>query len=531
MGKKHKRSPRLSLCMIVKDEERYLPDCLASVRPFVDEIIIVDTGSTDRTVEMAKAAGAHVFHEEWRNDFAAARNTSLGYATGEWIVVLDADERLPADSGRRMRRLIGAADVVAYLVKLQCPTLGGSAVGTIPMKWPPRLFRNRVEARYEGIVHECLLPSLRGKGRIVYSEVTLDHLGYLQSAEAMQAKATRNLRLLQHQVAQASADSLTWIQLAETYMALSQPDQAIAGYRHALTLFSRERAEAQWTISEATAAVAYQQLGVLLLLREQPDEAIAALRQAVALWPALASAHLYLGQVYDHKQELATAIDHFDKAIALAGVSAPPGHPVQCVPWMPWLLKGTAQYRLGEYQAAQVSLQAAIDLKPGLKDAYYLSGVIHLILAQPAPALESFEAACRLEDPSAGVDGHKARLGLCQAYEQLWRWSDLVEEGSALLAQGMVEPTLYRLLGRASQSLGAWPAAVSVYEALCAMSDSTARDWSALAIAALGAGEPMKALQAVEHAGRLNPPEELQSLLHAVQEQAQEALLPDPVLS
>lgn len=546
--------------MIVKDEEQYLPDCLANAKPFVDEIIIVDTGSTDRTVEIANAFGARLFHEKWRNDFAAARNASLRYATGDWILVLDADERLPTDSGKLMRRLLDASDVAAYRMKLQCPTHGGDAMGTIPIKWPPRLFRNRIGAGYEGIVHECLLPSLRGKGRIVYSNVTLDHLGYLQSREAMQAKATRNLRLLERQVAQTSADSLTWIQLAETYLTLARPDQAIVSYRKALTLFPQERKQAQWTISNATAAVAYQQLGVLLLLQEKPEEAITALHQAIGLWPALASAHLYMGQAYDRRQELQTAVEHFDKAIELAKCRAQPGHPVQLAPWMAWLLKGTAQFRLHQYEAARDSLREAIRLKPSVRDAHKLLGMIDLTLAQPSTALDAFEAARALGDATASLlinmgtaynrlgnpekalqafrdaltkdpKSQDARLGLCQAYEQLGRWPELVEEGRALLERGVVEPTLYRLLGRALQRLEAWPAAVSVYEALCAMSSSTARDWSALAIAALGAGEPIKALQATEHAGRLNLPEELKPLLQAVREQAQEVFRPDLVLS
>lgn len=461
-GKKNDSAPRLSLCMIVKDEEQYLPDCLASAKPVVDEIIIVDTGSTDRTVEIARAAGAQVFYEEWCNDFAAARNASLRHATGDWILVLDADERLPADSGKLMRRLLDAPDVAAYLVKLQCPTLGGSAMGTTQLKWLPRLFRNGVGARYEGIVHECLLPSLRGKGKIVYSDVTLDHLGYLQSPEATQAKATRNLRLLEHQVAETSADSLTWIQLAETYLTLARHDQAITSYQNALTLFSKERQRAQWTISEATAAVAYQQLGVLLLLREEPDEAIAALRQAIGLWPALASAHLYLGQAYDRKQELATAIGHFDKAIALAGCRVQPGHPIQFVPWMPWLLKGTVQFRLHQYETARDSLRQAIRLNWSFRDAYKLLGVTDLILNQPSAALEAFETARALGDATASLfinigtacnqlgnpekalqafrealtkdpESQDARLGLCQAYVQLGRWPELVEKPQPLL--------------------------------------------------------------------------------------------------
>jgi hypothetical protein len=92
------RKARLSVCMIVKNEERFLGQCLASVKEIADELIVIDTGSIDRTVEIAREHGAQVGHFEWCNDFAAARNASIALATGDWILFLDADEELsPAE--------------------------------------------------------------------------------------------------------------------------------------------------------------------------------------------------------------------------------------------------------------------------------------------------------------------------------------------------------------------------------------------------------------------------------------------------
>ena len=94
---------RLSLCMIVKDEEEMLPRCLAAVKPAVDEMIVVDTGSTDRTVEIAESFGARVLHHEWTGSFSDARNVSLEAATGDWIIYLDADEVLVEEDAERLR--------------------------------------------------------------------------------------------------------------------------------------------------------------------------------------------------------------------------------------------------------------------------------------------------------------------------------------------------------------------------------------------------------------------------------------------
>src|SRR5580658_10063032 len=95
----------ISLCMIVKNEERFLAECLDSVKDVVDEICIVDTGSTDRTVEIARSYGAKIEFREWRNDFAWARNEALAMATRRWTLVLDGDEELQRESVELMRSM------------------------------------------------------------------------------------------------------------------------------------------------------------------------------------------------------------------------------------------------------------------------------------------------------------------------------------------------------------------------------------------------------------------------------------------
>src|SRR3972149_5420178 len=145
--------PSVSLCMIVKNEETYLADSLKSAKPFVDEIIVVDTGSTDSTVEIAQAFGAKVVHFPWRDDFAAARNESLRHATGDWVLVMDADERLTQGSGELIEGLSRApADIVGYIVKLLWPKEGDG--GMVRLGWLTRLFRNWIGVEYRGIIHE-----------------------------------------------------------------------------------------------------------------------------------------------------------------------------------------------------------------------------------------------------------------------------------------------------------------------------------------------------------------------------------------
>lgn len=99
-------NPLLSLCMIARDNERTLRDALASARPWVDEIVVVDTGSVDQTPSIAAEFGARVKHFPWCDDFAAARNQSLGYAIGQWLFWMDTDGTLPAECGKRLRILL-----------------------------------------------------------------------------------------------------------------------------------------------------------------------------------------------------------------------------------------------------------------------------------------------------------------------------------------------------------------------------------------------------------------------------------------
>ena len=111
----------ISACMIVKNEEKLLPTCLKSIKDYVDEIVIVDTGSTDQTVSIAESFGARVYHHPWENNFSKHRNQSFSYAKGDWIFYIDADEELLPGSGDALRAaILTDEDVDALVVTLQC---------------------------------------------------------------------------------------------------------------------------------------------------------------------------------------------------------------------------------------------------------------------------------------------------------------------------------------------------------------------------------------------------------------------------
>ncbi len=144
-----KLAPRLSVCLIAKNEEKFIGSCLASVRDVATQIVLVDTGSTDRTVVIAKEFKAEVHSFAWTDDFSAARNEALKHATGDWVLFIDADEELIPEHKSTLAREIQIASVMAY--RLQIIDVGKENEGC---SYVPRLFRNAPGLFFVGRVHE-----------------------------------------------------------------------------------------------------------------------------------------------------------------------------------------------------------------------------------------------------------------------------------------------------------------------------------------------------------------------------------------
>ena len=226
--------PRVSLTMIVKNEEANLPACLDSVAGLVREIIVVDTGSTDRTKEIAARYGAKVFDFPWCDDFAAARNAGLDHATGNWIFWLDADDRVDEENRRKLKALFAGlkAENVVYMMKcLSKESIGDDSVVAVDHA---RLFRNYPEIRWQYRVHEQIVPSVRRLGGSVRSaDILICHTGY-QDKALHRRKLERNLRLLELAGAEHPKDSFLLYQLGRTYLATGRAAEGVQHLRHAL---------------------------------------------------------------------------------------------------------------------------------------------------------------------------------------------------------------------------------------------------------------------------------------------------------
>lgn len=189
----------LSICLIARNEEASLPRALKSVRSIADEIIVVDTGSTDRTVEVAREHGAMVHHFAWCDDFSAARNFAIDQAHGDWILWLDADEELLPESIEELRASLGREDVLGFTLLFQ-DLQRADRPDFFTLMRHLRLFRRRSDLRFQGRCHPHFEPDLWQLAdvsglKIEDSSITIRHYGYVVELRA--AKLQRGTRLLE----------------------------------------------------------------------------------------------------------------------------------------------------------------------------------------------------------------------------------------------------------------------------------------------------------------------------------------------
>ncbi|MDX6596735.1 MAG: hypothetical protein QOE87_622, partial [Gaiellales bacterium] len=281
----------LSLCMIVKDEEELLPACLEAARAAVDEIVVVDTGSSDRTVEIAESFGARVVSFPWNGSFADARNVSIEHATGDWILYLDADEQLDAGAAGEVRALLGRTWREAFYL-IETNHTGGDDAGTAVANPAMRIFRNRPEYRFEGRIHEQksrLMPTYLPE-RFETTSIGVEHYGYLESRVVGRDKSRRNLELLVREVDESPSPFASF-NLGSEYQMLGDWERAAAHFDDA---WRGLRIEEEWQktgfapMLAARAARAQRECGRI-------EQARRVLVEAVALMPDYTDLSFELG--------------------------------------------------------------------------------------------------------------------------------------------------------------------------------------------------------------------------------------------
>jgi len=238
------QTPRLALTMIVRDEAEQLPAFLDHHRGLADELVIVDTGSCDQTIEIARAAGAQVVVHAWQDDFAAARNAGLQAAAADWILFLDADERISQQDFRRLRDILPPVADRAYLHETW-----NYCLGTSHLEWQPLRGRYQTEeagqtgmfvARrvglfphdrkivFTGRVHESVLPAVQAEGLAVETlDIPVHHYGYVRSEGINEARQVRYRQLVERKFADDPTDPAAQLELATVLLESGESAQAL----------------------------------------------------------------------------------------------------------------------------------------------------------------------------------------------------------------------------------------------------------------------------------------------------------------
>lgn len=263
----------ISLCMIARNEAKYIAACLASVKHLVAEMIVVDTGSTDETINIATAAGAKVFHFQWIDDFSAARNEALRHAGQPWILQLDADEELLAESAFWFRSAKKDKADAWQLEIRNLRRLGEPDV--MSTHYLTRFFRNRPDIRYHFPIHENLL--LGPDGRVGISDAVILHKGYADE-ERKSSKSERNFKLLKQSLAQDAANPFTHYYLAQQYYTQGDLLNAYRASRKALELGASgpvlpmlHRFILNWAVDFGTPHQAGEALQAALTVKDFPE--------------------------------------------------------------------------------------------------------------------------------------------------------------------------------------------------------------------------------------------------------------------
>lgn len=233
--------PRVSVCMIVRDSARTLGACLESIRPWVDEMIVVDTGSKDQTVEMARGLGARVSAFGWVDSFAAARNESLREATGDWLFWMDADDTMDAANGAKLRALARRPTAaLGYVMQVRCPPSGeGGEYERETVVDHVKMVRRHADIRFTGRIHEQILPAIRRLGgEIEWTDIFVVHSGADRSEAGRARKRARDLRLLELELAEDPDSSFALFNMGMTLLDARRPAEALGVLARSLQLAS-----------------------------------------------------------------------------------------------------------------------------------------------------------------------------------------------------------------------------------------------------------------------------------------------------
>jgi glycosyltransferase involved in cell wall biosynthesis len=300
----------VSLCIIVKNEEKFIDKCLSSASDVVNEIIIVDTGSTDDTIKIAEGYNAQIYHFTWNDSFSDARNFSISKARFDWILLLDADEMLDAGDKTKFLDYINTtkSDGCHFLTYNYIGEIGQ---GSYSLHNAFRLLRNNRRYRFEGAIHEQIR-RIDGKdiepGTFDVQDIHIHHYGYLDEVVREKNKRERNVPIITRLLERDPNNSFMLFNLGNEYMASGKYTEALEQYDKAYGSMDTTQAYAPHLI--------YRRAMCMYTLR-QFQATIHTLAEGLAKYPACTDFEYLRGTVYTEWGRYTLAIDSFEKCIRM----------------------------------------------------------------------------------------------------------------------------------------------------------------------------------------------------------------------
>ncbi|MDQ5985814.1 MAG: Beta-barrel assembly-enhancing protease [Syntrophus sp. SKADARSKE-3] len=334
--------PTISVCLIARNEEKFLDQCLRSIKAIADEIIFIDTGSTDRTLEIAKKYTDKIWIHPWNDSFSEARNHYLKYATGDWIFQIDADEELVRDDIPHVLRAVSDETIDGILIQIVNTSRKEKSSGVFNVE---RIFRNNGVIHYEGRVHNRIVGIKSAK---VYP-IRFIHYGYDPGQGDAEKKFARTVPLLLKDLEDNPQNPATHHYLSCSYLSRNMYRETIDYGLQAIRLAERLNDRGLmflWT--RYNICTAYYRLG-------DPDRALEMARQALDIYPDHINSHFIMIVIYFDQKRWQDLIIHGNRYLKLMDLlSTNPAHfdtLVSCSlneAWNIHVLLGIARYEIGE---------------------------------------------------------------------------------------------------------------------------------------------------------------------------------------
>jgi glycosyltransferase involved in cell wall biosynthesis len=366
--------------MIVKNEEATLPKCLGSVQSVVDEIVVLDTGSGDRTPFVAQEFGAKVYYSQWQNDFSHARNEALNYVTGDWVLVLDADEALTSEIIPQIKAAITREEYI--LINLVRQEIGATQS---PYSLVSRLFRNHPNVRFDRPYHALVDDSVskllaqQPDWQIGYLPgVAILHTGYQKARIKSQNKSAKAAAAMAEFAAHNPYDPYVCSKLGALYVDMGKINQGMELLNRGVNSILGDRSIS--SPKQSTNSMRSQELPKSSVLDQIPLE---------INYDILYELYYHLGITHAHLNNFSRAIDYYQAAIKL------PIYP---------LLKLGAYNNLGnllkesgDLQGARIAYETAIKIDPNFVPGYYNLGMLLKSMGLFAGAIAAYNQAIRLK--------------------------------------------------------------------------------------------------------------------------------------